>query len=208
MHIEMLAPQKRHDDDLLPAIDRLFTRLKLGPNDLRNGAVALSIGPGGFTGLRIAVATAKMFAETLNTKLVAVPSALVAAESCREVGPIMVALSSKDDSAWCAVVERTPPANNWSIRSQPRIDDGQSLDLSCGGIQAILADEHFPPSMRDRAHEARIPIIPPIFDPRACLLVGQRMLAHNLVAEPLALTPLYPRQPEAVTLWDKRKGAL
>ncbi|MHC4446612.1 MAG: tRNA (adenosine(37)-N6)-threonylcarbamoyltransferase complex dimerization subunit type 1 TsaB, partial [Planctomycetota bacterium] len=69
VHTESLAADRWHDDDLIAAVDRLFARLGLEPGDL--GVVGVSVGPGGFTGLRIAVSTAKMFAETLGAQLVA-----------------------------------------------------------------------------------------------------------------------------------------
>lgn len=198
--VEMLWSQKRHDDDLLPAIDRLFKRLKLRPSDLKQGALAVSIGPGGFTGLRIAVATAKMFAETLGVNIVAVPSALVAAEQYQGAGPIMIALASKADTAWCTKLEMVN--RFWSIEGQPRLEDSQSLDLA--GIQAMIADKHLPAALCHRCKDARIPIIEPVLDPRASLIVAQRMLLDGLITDPLKLIPLYPRQPEAVSLWEKK----
>ena len=103
-HAEPLSQSLRHDDELLPAIDRLYTRLGLEPRQTR--AVGVSIGPGGFTGLRIAVATAKMLAETLGVDLVAVPSALVAAGSYRGSGPIVVALAAKGETCWATRLRR------------------------------------------------------------------------------------------------------
>jgi len=32
------------------------------------------------------------------------------------------------------------------------------------------------------------------------------MIARGQVTDPLALSPLYPRPPEAVSLWEKRHG--
>src|SRR5262245_14406799 len=89
-HVEMLLAKRRHDDDFLPAIDRLFHRASLKPADMK--AVGVSIGPGGFTGLRIAVSTAKMFSEVLGAKIAAPPTALVVAESFDGDGPLLVAL--------------------------------------------------------------------------------------------------------------------
>ncbi|MFO0875018.1 MAG: tRNA (adenosine(37)-N6)-threonylcarbamoyltransferase complex dimerization subunit type 1 TsaB [Phycisphaerales bacterium] len=67
--------------ELAVIVDRAVRRAGLSPRDLR--AVAVSIGPGGFTGLRVAIATAKMLSEALGATVVAVPSALVAAAADR-----------------------------------------------------------------------------------------------------------------------------
>jgi len=206
-HVEMLSPKKRHDDDLLPAIDRAFAKARLQPDALRDGIVAVSIGPGGFTGLRIAISIAKMLAETLHVKIVAVPSALVASQSYQMAAKhnaklsanLLVALASKGDSCWCT---RASMANGiWTINGAPGLWNAQALDLS--GIDVVLADEHFPEPMRQLCEVNGVEVIEPVFDPRACLLIADHMAREAQWTDPLLLLPLYPREPEAVTLWNK-----
>ncbi len=60
----------RHSVELLPAVRRLLEKHHLGPGDV--GQLHLSIGPGSFTGLRIAVAMAKAAALAGSVKIVAV----------------------------------------------------------------------------------------------------------------------------------------
>jgi tRNA threonylcarbamoyladenosine biosynthesis protein TsaB len=202
VHEEALSPKKRHDDDLLPSIDRVFARAGLRSGDLRDGAVAVSIGPGGFTGLRIAIATAKMLAETLQVKLLAVPSALVAADAHEGDGPILVALACKNDTFWLTRLDRDGP-DRWRIVGEPAIARSETFDFS--GVRAVLADEHFPDAARARLDDAGIHIAPLRLTAHACLAVGQRMLERGAVIDPLHLLPLYPREPEAVTLWNARR---
>lgn len=196
---ELFVEAKRHDDDLLPAIDRLFTRAGLTPAAL--SAVAVSIGPGGFTGLRIATATAKALAETTGCALVAVPSALVAAEACAEQRPILVLLASKRDNAWCTQCARDANGR-WMIEGTPGLCDASALALH--GIARVLADEHLPMSMRTVIDQAGIAIEPPMFTPSDLLLVGERMLARGEKIDALQFLPLYPREPEAVKVWRER----
>lgn len=202
VHEEMLSPKKRHDDDLMPAIDRVFSRAGLSPVDLRSGAVGISIGPGGFTGLRIAVTTAKLLAETQGAKVIAVPSARVAAQSMKDqsVREIVVALASKGESAWCTRLRRTP--TTWPISGERGLRDAATLDLR--GIDALCADEFLPPSIRARCEVEHVPIVEPEFEPRACLVLAEEMLAQGHATDPLRLSPLYPREPEAVTIWNRR----
>jgi len=238
IHVEPLATSQRHDDDLLPAIDRLFARLNLKPADLKptdlkeGGAVAVSIGPGGFTGLRIAISTAKMFAETLGVKLIGVPSAVVAAEALSDQrseirgqksevgdqkseeskpslsrawasGEVIVALASKNESAWCTRLRRDAHGAWMSVgESPPGLCEANTLDLN--GIAMLFGDEHLPMTMRDRCAGAGVPIIAPRFSAAGCLRIGARMLERGETTDPLRLLPLYLRQPEAVTLWEAR----
>lgn len=207
---EMLRADRRSDEDLLPAIDRLARRLALAPGGL--DAVAVSTGPGGFTGLRVSIAVAKMFGE-LGATIAAVPSALVAAEAHREdtkatAISLLVALAVKrhgaETTAWCArcVHERA----DWTMEVLGLLPVERIL-LECDRIDALLADEHVPVAIRDRATNAGVPCTPPRFTAGACLRVGLAMLEAGRSTDPQALGPIYPRPPEAVTLWEARYGA-
>ena len=81
--------KKNHSITLMPAIDFLMKSLDMKPTDLDRIAVAQ--GPGSYTGLRIAVATAKTLAHTLKIELVGVSSllALVPEQAEGLVIPVM-----------------------------------------------------------------------------------------------------------------------
>ena len=81
--------KKNHSITLMPAIDFLMNSLDMKPTDLDRSAVAQ--GPGSYTGLRIAVATAKTLAHTLKIELVGVSSlqALVPEQAEGLVIPVM-----------------------------------------------------------------------------------------------------------------------
>lgn len=195
VEVEWFASHLRYDDDLIPAIDRLYGRLGLAPE--ATGAVGVSIGPGGFTGLRIATSVAKMFAETLGAKIVAVPTALVAAESHEGPGPIIAALAAKKETIWSTRLERRGGA--WAI-----VAEGLTDGLDLRHVTTVLADDHLPPPLRARCEAKGVPVISPIFDPQGALAVTVRWLQEGRTIDPLLLQPLYPRPPEAVALWERR----
>ncbi|WP_203624300.1 MULTISPECIES: tRNA (adenosine(37)-N6)-threonylcarbamoyltransferase complex dimerization subunit type 1 TsaB [unclassified Lacticaseibacillus] len=64
--------KKTHSEQLLPTIDRLVTVSGLTPAELDR--VVVADGPGSYTGVRIAVTTAKTLADTLSLELVGVSS--------------------------------------------------------------------------------------------------------------------------------------
>ena len=66
--------KKNHSITLMPAIDFLMSSLDWTPKDLDR--IVVAEGPGSYTGLRIAVATAKTLAHTLKIELVGVSSLL------------------------------------------------------------------------------------------------------------------------------------
>jgi hypothetical protein len=46
------------------------------------------------------------------------------------------------------------------------------------------------------------------FSALACLEVGESLVAAGASADPMQLAPIYPRAPEAVTLWERRHGPM
>ena len=81
--------KKNHSITLMPAIDFLMASLDWKPKDLDR--IVVAEGPGSYTGLRIAVATAKTLAHTLNIELVGMSSLLALVPRQQEglVVPIM-----------------------------------------------------------------------------------------------------------------------
>ncbi len=210
IHLEYLSAAQgkagRHGDDLMPALDRLLARLDVQPRAL--SSVAVSIGPGSFTGLRIAVATARMLAETLETKVIAVPSARVAAENFaprpdlpHDSSRLLVGLAGKRETFWSALLERKD--GSWTVGSEPGLVEAASVELQ--GVTSVLADEFIPEVLRERCAAALVPIHAPRFDASACLRVAERLAEAGHFTDPLSLLPLYPRQPEAVSIWEQRK---
>jgi len=63
---------RKHTERLLPGMDWIFQELELEPRQLE--AVAVGLGPGSFTGLRVGLATAKGLAISLEIPLVGVSS--------------------------------------------------------------------------------------------------------------------------------------
>lgn len=193
---------------LLPSIDRCFTRAGLTPDALRStGArIALSIGPGGYTSVRIAVTSAKLLAEATGALCVPVPTAHVVALSIPDHAiqdapgvprPFAVALASKRDTAWLTLFN----ADRSERRTLGLVDDGVIDTLASEGAATLIIDRFAPPLMLERARAASIRIVPPVFDPLACARLA---IARDPV-DPLELAPLYPREPEAVTKWRALK---
>ena len=102
-----VPPSTDAEDHLMQVIDAACRRAGVSPAGI--AAIAVSVGPGGFTGLRVACATAKAIADVTGCALVAVPSALVVARECVRAGVLgegecTVALASKLHDAWCTRV--------------------------------------------------------------------------------------------------------
>jgi tRNA threonylcarbamoyladenosine biosynthesis protein TsaB len=127
---EQLAPQQRSAQSLAPAIATLLRRVKWQSREL--DLVAVTVGPGSFTGLRVGVATAKVLAyaagaevlgiSTLEVIASAAPDTLqtVAVAMDAQRGDVVAQQFRREPSGWLRP-EAKPviiPLDEW-IRSLP-----------------------------------------------------------------------------------------
>ncbi|MGM0436759.1 MAG: tRNA (adenosine(37)-N6)-threonylcarbamoyltransferase complex dimerization subunit type 1 TsaB [Bacillota bacterium] len=83
-----LALYRRHSERLLPNISHLFQESDYSINEI-NG-IAVTVGPGSFTGLRIALSTVKGFAQALKIPIVGLSSLEVLAYNYKDVEGLLV----------------------------------------------------------------------------------------------------------------------
>lgn len=79
-----------HAETLLPRLQALLARAGVGLDAI--GGVAVGTGPGGFTGLRVGLATAKTLAHGLRRPIVGVGTAAALAAATGETGALTVCL--------------------------------------------------------------------------------------------------------------------
>ncbi|QEL18042.1 tRNA (adenosine(37)-N6)-threonylcarbamoyltransferase complex dimerization subunit type 1 TsaB [Limnoglobus roseus] len=72
IHAAKLDENCRHARDLMATVQRFLTAESLRVGDL--GAILVGIGPGGYTGLRVGLTTAKVLAYASGVPLIAVPT--------------------------------------------------------------------------------------------------------------------------------------
>lgn len=199
--VEPVRPATREDDDLMPAVERLCRGAGVSPRELQR--IAVSIGPGGFTGLRVATATVKMLCEATGARCIAVPtaSALIrrASLAARAGGCCVVGLAWKRDDAWRAIFE---PG-----RGDREVEPARLVRLEefvPRGATALIAEGALVDLLRERGSLAHgLHIESPVFDAAAVLEAS----AGLPEMDPVALAPLYPREPEAVTKWREMRRA-
>jgi tRNA threonylcarbamoyl adenosine modification protein YeaZ len=94
--------KKNHSVTLMPAIDRLFKVAAWTPQQVEK--IVVSVGPGSYTGVRMAVTTAKTLAYTLNKPLVAISSlALLAQNAYFFEGLIVPFFDARRDNVYAGV---------------------------------------------------------------------------------------------------------
>jgi len=197
----------QHARDLLPEMDHLFREHQWRPEDVDQ--CYLSIGPGSFTGLRVAVAFARHFALATSSRVCAVPTLDVIAENCRtiEQSPehLAVVLDAKRKQVFAAIFAYDGEVYRRTV--EPRMAEPA----------AILADAPAPLSVIGEGIDYHRPAIEAsgaqildssLWCPTAAGVhqVGWRMACAGAFTDPARLVPDYLRRPEAEELWEKRHG--
>ncbi len=126
-----------HTVQLAPAVRDLITRADLTMDDLT--VLAVSIGPGSYTGLRIGVALAKGLAAARGLPLVGVPTLdiLAAGQPHFQGGLIAVAQAGRGRIIAATYQWRK---GHWKARSEPQLMDWPTLIASVDGV-AMLTGE-------------------------------------------------------------------
>ena len=102
----MINIKKNHSITLMPAIDFLMASLDLTPKDLDR--IVVAEGPGSYTGLRIAVATAKTLAHTLSVELVGM-SSLLALVPYQQEGLFVPLMDARRNNVYAGFYENAKP---------------------------------------------------------------------------------------------------
>jgi tRNA threonylcarbamoyladenosine biosynthesis protein TsaB len=199
-----IAPQKRANLELVPTIDQLCRTHNVHPGQLSQ--VYVSIGPGSFTGLRIAVATVKMLALAGDVKVVPVPTlAVLAANAPARVQHVAVGLNFKKNTMYSGIFKQSN--NGWQLHSQAQLRTLDQLLAAAPRPVALLGDPL--PTLPDVGHD-QVEVLPAEYAlarSEVVWQIGRDLAGQNQFADPAIIQPLYARQPEAVSLWDQRLAA-
>lgn len=186
-----LAESRRGADSVLHAVSELARACSVTPGDI--GRIVVSVGPGGYTALRIATTSAKVLADTLGAELIAVPTARVASVGVTAtLRPALIVLASKKERGHATLL-----GSDGSLRALGVVG---AEALGEHGARAVVADRHLPGSFRERAVVLGIEVAPIRLDARDLLAASDGLEA----VDPLRLAPEYAREPDAVTQWRAR----
>jgi tRNA threonylcarbamoyladenosine biosynthesis protein TsaB len=185
-----------HTVELAPGLVRMLERQRVSPSELRGIAVAL--GPGSFTGLRIGLGMAKGLALTLAIPLVGIPTldALVYAQA-RTRGPVCAVLRAGRGRVSAAFYRRR--GGQWRRQGDYRLTtlEGLCADIEtrtffCGEIDTQAAE-----LLRERLGDKAVVASPASSLRRAGYLaeLGWQRLERGEVDDPATLAPIYLRHP-------------
>jgi tRNA threonylcarbamoyladenosine biosynthesis protein TsaB len=206
-----LGPSGRHAAELLAQLDELLRAYDRMPTDVDE--LYVSAGPGSFTGLRVGVTAARIWAQLRkDMRIVAVPTALAVAENLASlpwdhlgvllaargpVGPdeqstVHGTLIARDDLG--RPVIRAPGladrlADHLAAWPRPLLLSGEGLNFCdlepVDGVETAPADLRFPTA-------------------ESVWRVARRWAKTGRFTLWAQLQPLYARRPEALRLWEQK----
>lgn len=200
---------RRHAETLVPAIE--FVCRQAGVAWREVSVVAVDIGPGLFTGLRVGVATAKAIAQALRVPMIGLSSLDLLAFPLRHgSGLIAAVIDARRGEVFCALyrpvpggIQRVTPARVWSPDELASELMAMSEDCLLVGDGAMRYAEVF-----DDARHLVVADSGFAYPSASSLveLAHPRAIREEFV-QPAEVTPLYLRKSDAEINWEGRRSA-
>jgi len=203
------ARGRRHAETLTPAIEFLCRQTRVELSDI--GAIAVDLGPGLFTGLRVGVAAAKALSHARRLPMIGVTSLdLVAFPLRHSHRRIVCALDAGRGELFHASYRQSP--GGVQRISPPEVATPADLasDLLALGDEVLLAGDG---AIRYQSAFESLRRVELADRSEAYPLAGALVqLAHARALReefvgPVELTPTYLRKPDAEINWTTRDGA-
>ncbi|MDU4961473.1 MAG: tRNA (adenosine(37)-N6)-threonylcarbamoyltransferase complex dimerization subunit type 1 TsaB [Sporomusaceae bacterium] len=203
-----LQTKKTHSEHLMPHIADLLVKASQTRADLT--AIAVSIGPGSFTGLRIGLATAKALAYALKLPLLGVPTLAALAYGCYAPQVTLAPmLDAQKGNVYYSLYQWRQ--DGFSELAPPAVAAAESLFLQLERLETpvVLLGEAavmFAGQAAAYRHLSLPPAHCVISRAGSVAMLGLDRLARGQRDDIEALEPLYIRRSEAEVLWEARHG--
>ena len=205
-----VARGRRHAEMLAPAIEFLCRQADVELDEI--GAIAVDVGPGLFTGLRVGIATAKAMAHALRVPVIAMTSLDLLAFPLRHADRLIGAvIDARRGEVYHAFYRQVPGGVQRLTGPAVGPLDDLVADLLATGEEALLVGDG---ALRYRericAGARRVEFAEQwLAHPSAAPLV---QLAHAKAlreewVKPAEVQPLYLRKPDAEINWATRESA-
>lgn len=191
------SPQS-FSETLMPQVEEV---IKISDSFEKLDAVAVSMGPGSFTGLRIGLATAKALAYAWGIKIIGVPTLQAMAYNFPNA-KVLPLIDAQKNRAYCQLFDNFLPQSELEVKP---IDEAVSELENVAGEIFLCGDV---------LHKIKIPLppnvrlAPPNLKMPRASSVALCGIDSGKIDNVMNLEPLYVRRSEAEELWEKRHGLL
>lgn len=199
---------QRHAELLAPMIETVSRQAAVSLDEI--GAVAVDLGPGLFTGLRVGIATAKALAYALQVPMIGVTSLDLLAFPLRHSDRLIAAVIDARRGEVYSALYRQVPGGLQRV-SEPGVSDPEELvsELLARRDEVLLVGDGvlaYPDLFAELQHAETADAGQASPDAGALVqLAHPRALREQFVPH-WELQPLYLRQPDAEINWATRAG--
>ena len=187
------SPQS-FSETLMPQVEEV---IKISGAFENLDAVAVSIGPGSFTGLRIGLATAKALAYAWGIKIIGVPT-LQALSYNFPNAKVLPLIDAQKNRAYCQLFENFLPLSDLEVKpideAIAQLEHVDGKIFLCGDVLHKIKIS-LPPNVRLAPPNLKMPRASSV------ALCAEDLKKFDNV---MNLEPLYVRRSEAEELWEKR----
>lgn len=185
-----------HTIELTPAIAEMGERVGVSPADWKG--IAVAVGPGSYTGLRVGLALGKGLALANQIPLIGVPTLDIVAASIQQSSEQLLVAAAAGRSRVCAAVYQWQTRGGWQARRPAVIDSWENI-LSGVSKPTLFVGEITPEAARlikSANKEFRVGT-PALSTRRAGFLaeLGWQRLRKGQIDDSSSLAPIYLRDP-------------
>lgn len=189
-----------HTIELAPTIDDMGRRVNVPMSDWQ--AIAVAVGPGSYTGLRVGLALAKGLALANQIPLIGVPTLDITAAAIPHTTEQLVAAVAAGRSRVCVAIYHWQARHGWQARRPPTIETWQNI-LPHINKPSLFAGEITPEAARliKAARRDFQVAAPAVAARRAGHLaeLGWQRWRQGRTDDPATLAPIYLRDPAGHT---------
>ncbi len=200
---------RRHAETLAPAIEFVCAQAQIGLDEI--GAVAVDIGPGLFTGMRVGLASAKAIAQARRLPMIGISSLDLLAFPLRHTTrPIVAVIDARKDEVFWSIYRPVPGGVQRIVEPAVGSIDEVVADVIARRLDPLfVGDGALRPAAHLRTEDGGEVAEQFLAHPSAAPLV---QLAHARAlreewVNPWEVHPLYLRAPDAQINWTTRAAA-
>src|SRR5438105_7239010 len=202
------ARGRQHAESLVPAIDFVRRQAHVEFSDI--GIVAVDVGPGLFTGLRVGVATAKAMAQALRLPMIGVSSLDLLAFRVRYTNRLIVpVIDARRGELFYAFYRQVPGGAQRLSPYQLGTPADLASELQATGADCLLVGDgalRYPEVFADVARTEFGSVSNAYPSPSSLVELAHPRALREEFLPTWELEPLYLRKADAEINWERRAG--
>lgn len=202
------ARGKRHAENLTPAIEFICGQARIELSDI--GLVAVDVGPGLFTGLRVGVATAKAIAFALRVPMIGVASLDLLAFPVRFSNRLIVAaVDARRGELYYALYRQVPGGVQRLSREQVGSPDDLASELLATSDEVLLVGDgarRYAEVFEGLAKVEHVEVGNSYPSASSLVQLAHPRALREEFEQPESIEPVYLRRPDAEINWTTRHG--